>query len=313
MEYLLIVKPCTAWGSQGVYKAHSEAELLQAVSRASSAAKDIGLLIDHYIDGPEVDANFVLQDGNILFFEMVDGFPCTAEMENMGLKHGEFLETDELWPSNHPQKESDMVRSTLHPILLQLGIRDGVFYLEARIKNSAMEYAIKDGLLDLRPRQHGTEAEAVEPEAFLLEVNERPPGHGGSWGTSLAYGIDYPALHMLCALGARERFRALSQPFVSGASQCVNCVFINSETRGIYAGGNVCRQLEEERPDLMAHVHCCNTYYEKGDTVTDSPARIALFVVALRAGRQAVLEISRQIREAVEVKMLDGANDEGMV
>ncbi|RYO84816.1 hypothetical protein DL762_005477 [Monosporascus cannonballus] len=299
LEYPLIVKPCTAWGSQGVYKATTEAELFDAVSRASRSAKDADLLIDTYVDGPEVDANFVLQDGNILFFEMVDGFPCTAEMPNLG-KPGDFLETDQLWPSNHPQKEKDIVRDTLHALMLQMGIRDGVFHVEARIRNSAVHYVAQDGFVDLRPRDAPLSG---EPSVFLLEINQRPPGHGGTWGTALSYGLDYPALHMLCALGERERYRALSQPFASGAVQWVNSVFINAEAGGIYEGGDVCQELRDTRPDLMEYVQYCNCYYEKGEAVTDSPARIALFVVASPTGKQKVLQIAQEVRDAVEVKM----------
>ncbi|GIJ87961.1 hypothetical protein Asppvi_006877 [Aspergillus pseudoviridinutans] len=298
-DYPLIVKPCTAWGSQGVYKACTQEELLAVVSLAQKAAKGSDLLIDRYVNGPEIDANFVLQDGEILFFELVDGLPCTAEVENQG-KPGDFLETDEIWPTNHPQRESDMIRSRLHSILLQTGFRDGVFHLEARIPNSAMHYTVQDGILDLRPR----EAEPVgDLSVFLLEINQRVPGHGGSWGTALAYGLDYPAIYMLGALNEKERFRSLSIPFAKGAQQWVDSVFINSEKAGVYDGDDVCRELRKQRPDLMAHVHYSNCYYGNGETITDSPARIALFVVTSRESRRQVLEISKEIRQSVEVKV----------
>ncbi len=303
-DYPLVVKPCTAWGSQGVFKARSEAELFDAVSRATYAAKGFDLLIDNYVDGPEVDANFVLSDGKIVFFELVDGFPCTAEVENHG-KPGDFLETDQVWPSNHPQNEHDIVRSTMHSILIKLGIHNGIFHMEARIKNSTMQYRREDGVVDLRRRAAVLED---EPSAFLLEINERPPGHGGSWGAALAYGIDYPGLHMLGALRETARIQALGKPFASGARQWVDTVFVNSEAGGIYDGGDLGQELREKRPDLMAHVHYCNTYYEKGEAVTDSPARIALFVVTSTVSRKAVLEIAKQVRETVEVKMIYESN-----
>lgn len=300
-DYPLIVKPCTAWGSQGVYKASTQEELLAVVSQAQKSAKGSDLLIDRYVDGPEVDANFVLQDGEILFFELVDGLPCTAEVDNNQGKPGDFLETDEIWPTNHPQQESDMIRSRLHSILLQTGFRDGVFHLEARIKNSAMHYTVQDGILDLRPR--GPEPLGDPPSAFLLEINQRVPGHGGSWGTALAYGLDYPAIYMLGALNEKERFRSLSIPFANGAQQWVDSVFINSEKAGVYDGDDVCQDLRKQRPDLMAHVHYSNCYYDNGETITDSPARIALFIVTSRESRQKVLEISKEIRQSVEVKV----------
>ncbi|EAW14284.1 uncharacterized protein ACLA_073190 [Aspergillus clavatus NRRL 1] len=299
LDYPLIVKPCTAWGSQGVHKASTEEELLAAVAQAQASAKGSDLLIDRYVDGPEVDANFVLQDGEILFFELVDGLPCTAEVDSPG-HPGDFLETDEIWPTNHPQRESDMIRSRLHSILLRTGVRTGVFHLEARIENSAMHYTLQDGVLDLRPR---AAEPAGDPSAFLLEINQRVPGHGGSWGTALAYGIDYPAIYMLGALNEKQRFRSLSVPFANGAPQWVDSVFINSDQAGVYDGDDVCQDLRKRRPDLMTHVQYSNCYYGNGETITDSPARIALFVVASHESRQKVLEISKEIRQWVEVKV----------
>ncbi|KAL1885858.1 hypothetical protein Plec18167_001354 [Paecilomyces lecythidis] len=299
-DYPLIVKPCTAWGSQGVHKATTQEELLTVASQALKSAKGSDLLIDRYVDGPEVDANFVLQDGEILFFELVDGLPCTAEVGNQEGKPGDFLETDEIWPTSHPQQESDIIRSRLHSILLQTGFRDGVFHLEARIENSAMHYTVQDGILDLRPRDSKP---LGDPSVFLLEINQRVPGHGGSWGTALAYGLDYPAIYMLSALTEKDRVRSLSVPFTNGAQQWVDSVFINSEKEGIYGGGDVCQGLREQRPDLAAHIHYSNCYYNNGETVTDPPARIALFVVTSRESRQKVLELSKEIRRLVEVKV----------
>jgi hypothetical protein len=177
-DYPLIVKPCTAWGSQGVFKADTKEQLLDAVKKSKYAAKDADVLIDGYVNGPEIDANFVLQDGKVLSFEIVDGLPTTAELDLPGKgKPGDFLETDEIWPSNHPPREVETVRSELFSILLQTGFRDGVFHLEARIKNSEMQYTIEDGIIDLRPRKTPLPG---DPSAFLLEINQRVPGHGGS-------------------------------------------------------------------------------------------------------------------------------------
>jgi hypothetical protein len=138
--YPVITKPCTAWGSQGIYKASNEAELFRSVAQALAAANYGDILTERYYDGPEIDANFVLQDGNAFFFEVVDGFPCTADMKDTELRGtGDFLETDQLWPTNHPEKEQAIVREKLLGHLLQMGITNGVFHLEARIQNSSME------------------------------------------------------------------------------------------------------------------------------------------------------------------------------
>jgi hypothetical protein len=110
-----------------------------------------------------------------------------------------------------------------------------------------------------------------EPSAFLLEIKQRVPGYGGSWGAALAYGIDYPALYMIKALDERERFRALAQPFASGAQQWVDSVFINPAVAGVFDGEDVCQELAAKRRVLMAHVHYSNCYYKKGELVQTHP------------------------------------------
>jgi len=284
--YPLIVKPCTAWGSQGVYKVTNEEELFAAVEKAQKSATTSDLIVDEYCDGPEVDANFVLQDGKVLYFEMVDGFPCTAEIENNG-QSGDFIETDQLWPSKHPAVEQDLARTKLHRLLLDMGITDGVFHVEARFRDAALRYEIQDNILDLyAPKLAPTQSASL----FLLEVNQRPPGHGGSWGTAMSYGIDYPLLHMLCALRQSERYAAAAHGFASGAIRHVDSVFVNSHVNGVYVGGDLMEELKTSRPDLANYVQYSNTYYDPGEEIADSPAR-------------RVLEISRELREAVVVRV----------
>lgn len=299
LEYPLIIKPCTAWGSLGVFKVANEEELFAAVDSASKMATTGDLIVDEYCNGPEVDANFVLQDGRVLYFEMVDGFPCTAEVENGG-KGGDFIETDQMWPSKHPQVEQDLARTKLHDLLLSMGITDGVFHVEARFRNAALRYQVQDSILDLyEPKVEPTE----DASLFLLEVNQRPPGHGGSWGTAMSYGVDYPLLHMLCALRQPERYAAASHPFANGAVQHADSVFVNSDISGTYVGGNLMEELKATRPDLAKYVQYSNTYYDQGEEVADAPARIALFVIATKESRRKTLEISKELRAAIEVEV----------
>ncbi|MCJ1403003.1 hypothetical protein MMC11_006225 [Xylographa trunciseda] len=302
LKYPLIVKPCAGYGSEGVFKVTSDAELFKAVTTLESAPEKVDILVDTYIDGPEIDANFVLYDGEILFYELVDGLPCTAEYENF--TGGNFLETDQMWPSNHPVRESNLLRKELHAILLQLGFRTGVLHVEARIQNSAMHYTVEHGLQDLRPHNKPLEA---DPSYVLMEINQRPPGHGGFSSTRQTYGIDYMALYSLCALGAKERVQALSQPFAyTGGAQCwTDSIFLNADKAGIYNGGDIPAQLQTLRPDLMAYVCFSACYYKYGDVVLDDPPRIALVIVSSKVSRQHVREVAQQVRVVAQslVKM----------
>lgn len=61
---------------------------------------------------PEVDANFVLYEGEIVFYELIDSLPCTAETAHSTTGPGNFLETGEIWSSNHPQSKSSSCLAT---------------------------------------------------------------------------------------------------------------------------------------------------------------------------------------------------------
>lgn len=67
-----IVKPCRGWGSELVFRADSAAQLV-AWAKTINPATSHGaqFVIEPYCDGPEVDINFVLYNGELLFWGKV--------------------------------------------------------------------------------------------------------------------------------------------------------------------------------------------------------------------------------------------------
>jgi hypothetical protein len=76
----------------GVAKVATKEELVAAMKKVAKYAAysrdgpnveepqwQINVLIEEYCDGPEVDCNFVLWDGQILFFQVIDNFPCAGD------------------------------------------------------------------------------------------------------------------------------------------------------------------------------------------------------------------------------------------
>ena len=147
----------------------------------------------------------MLQDDKILFYELIDDFPCTSERDDLPGQEN-FLETEMLYPSNLPSNESDIIRDELRSILVKLGFHTGVFHLEARITNSSMAYTSANGV-DLRP--HGKHL-AKAPTVTLLEINQRAPGIMAQYMTAFKSGVDWTALHLLAALKDTVRFTALA-------------------------------------------------------------------------------------------------------
>ncbi|KAF3893896.1 Carnosine synthase 1 [Trichophyton interdigitale] len=212
MQYPLIVKPCRDGASRGVRKVNNYAGMRQAVQQLEeSGFSKYGILLETYIDGPEVDANFVLWEGEVLFCEISDELPCQVDAMDATISDN-FAETIMLLPSRLDPKETQLIQSSLHQSLLKLGFRSGVFHVEARVRNSSMRYIQTDGILDLADAAPST-AEKAKPDVFLIEVNARPPGLQCVFATTYTYGVDFYGLQFLRAPEDRERFMALSRAF----------------------------------------------------------------------------------------------------
>lgn len=196
--YPSIVKPSLGAGSENVYRADNEVELVEAVRRACERSRR-KVLVEAYIDGPELDVNYVLQNGEILFFEMSDDFPSPGDD---GTIDCDFWETTTVLPSRLPSDEWTLVRESLHRLLLTMGLVTGVFHLEAHVRNSSMEYSTGDGVIDLRAGMRAQDGRV--PRSYLIEINPRPPGAPCVTATAGAYGVNMYDMHLLACLAEDE-------------------------------------------------------------------------------------------------------------
>jgi hypothetical protein len=302
VRYPAIVKPISGFASEGVAKVNSDAELFESIGRVNSARHGSVVIVETYIDGPEFDANFVLRDGEILFFELTDDFPSEGDMAGAGAS-GAFFETSELTPSNLSAAERDIVRTSLHNTLLALGFTWGLYHIEGRLKDSAKEYrADATGLVDLHdrlvPRQ-------TRPSCFLLEINARVPGVGCSFSTIHTYGVDFYAVPLLACVRDTARLALIATPFrfptrPDGSQYWCQVVFVQPERGGTYMSEDACGALARRRPDLAAHIARGVTLYAQGANVPDPASGLcvvlAYFLVYSRESRQHVRELAEIVR-----------------
>ncbi|KZN94030.1 hypothetical protein EN45_042180 [Penicillium chrysogenum] len=209
-----IVKPCNGWHCLGATKVATKEGLVAAVERVAKYAAysrdgpnaedpqwQTNVLIEEYCDGLEVDCNFVLWDGQILFFEVIGNFPCAGDTVAEGMQTTEnFKETQLVFSSALPPSELYTLKSSLYDAITRLGFRSGVFHVEARVGDSSNRYraAEDDETLDLRPRPKPAARRAT---VFLIETNARPPGYVDTCASYYANGVDLFALQILIALG----------------------------------------------------------------------------------------------------------------
>ncbi|OAP62561.1 hypothetical protein AYL99_01788 [Fonsecaea erecta] len=214
VNFPLVCKPFQGRGSEGVFRADNAAQLRHAVSRALASKNGANVLVEPYVDGPEVDCNLVLLNGRILYSEVVDDFPCQADVAQ-DPSDKLFAETEAVVPSRLPAFEQHaIIDAVLDAVLLQ-GFDTGVFHCEARVRNSSMHYIVAEDatLPELEWNKKPIEITTETPSIFLHEVNARIPGIASSAVSMLARGIDFWTLQLLCAVSDWSRYEALSNPF----------------------------------------------------------------------------------------------------
>ncbi|RYP21477.1 hypothetical protein DL765_002223 [Monosporascus sp. GIB2] len=277
-SYPLIVKPIIGWNSDCVTKCSDETELRAAVLRASSRHanspnRSTGVVIEPYIDGPEVDANFVLLNGEVLFCDITDDFPCTGDLARGGPEPtANFMETLMDVPSALPEAEKDMMKDSLRQSILRQGFQSGVFHCEARVRHSRAYYTPRadNGILDLHVTENNEKATTEEPSCYLHEVNARPPGYINTVAAMLAHGVDYYAIRLLLSLGALEddRVRSLAQPFLGGEPQYTLGITVLQPTRaGIMASEDAVIEMMDNYPSMREFIVDYQTCKRKGDMV----------------------------------------------
>ncbi|KAE8367379.1 hypothetical protein BDV27DRAFT_124044 [Aspergillus caelatus] len=305
LPYPLIIKPCGGWSSEGVYRVDTRSALDEAVRAIIASRHGPEFVIEPYCDGPEVDVNLVLQDGELLFFEVCDDLPKSADINGPSVGSlTNFHELCSVYPSSLPEAEIELLRETFLAMLLSLGLRNGVMHLEGRIENSMVEYMTEDGVMVLSPRSSDSDR---TPKAWLIEINPRPLGMTGSQIIESTYGIDYWGLALLSAVGDTTRVRALARPFLKGPQYTSVMVFIPadfpSSCQGIFDSDDICADLISRRPDLEAFISRCGCLVKRGQRVphpsTGRNTFLAYFNVYSRSSREEALNIAKQVREAV--------------
>ncbi|ORY06125.1 ATP-grasp domain-domain-containing protein [Clohesyomyces aquaticus] len=306
LPYPIIVKPCNGWGSEDVFKVDDAADLARQVGRINTDRHGAEFVMEHYCDGPEIDVNIVLYDGEILFSEIGDEYPKGAENGTQD----DFHELDTCSPSQLPVDEQTTLRSHFHQTLLRLGFRNGIFHCEARMQDSSVEWkAIDSGMYEL---QHSFKPAAAPPSVWVIEVNPRPPGMKATGIVETTYGVDYWALTMLMALRDSTRVHSLSQQFRNGAQYHADMVFFSAtfddSKEGIWKSGDVTTELLERKPELAKNVSRSMTFIKNGDKVPKPSSGVNTFVAYMnifsRKSRREVLEIAKALRQEIQIEYL---------
>ncbi|TRX89235.1 hypothetical protein FHL15_009933 [Xylaria flabelliformis] len=307
-DFPLIVKPTTGSRSQGVSKASNKEDLFRAVEKIQgrilgyegSKAITADALIEPYVKGPEIDANLVMLDGEVLFSEISDDFPSSADREDSTMERDDFQESMFVYPTKLPPNEQEALRTSLYQAVSRMGFTSGIFHVEARVINSRMQYKIDENDIYKTELEDLASPPAEPPSVFLIEVNARPPAYLGLMTCAYTYGVDYHALWVLNAVGDRDRFKALCRPFRRGPQFTSALVIIQPEKGGTLMSDDPAKALRLTRPDLMDCIPLHREVFKRGDLIPDPRgpwmAYVSSLMVISRTGRKDLLHQVREIR-----------------
>jgi biotin carboxylase len=309
ISYPVVVKPTRGWASYGVAKAVDEPELLANVEWAAGSITgfdDSQVMIEPYCDGPEIDINVAMWDGEVTFFDMSDNAPCAGDLDEVsGSGRKDFQEGLFMFPSQLPASEQTMVLNYIRECILLMGFRSGIFHCEARVQDSSMHF-MRDsatGIIDLETKPE-SDLIGVKPEVFLIEINPRIPGYVGMYAAGWTYGVDLWALHVLQCVGDEARFRALSKTFENGPQHDSAVLLIMPEKSGVLRSGDPHPRLQVENPGLARAVPLCLNYFREGEYVTSPEGTgtsletcfTSVMVVESKEGRKGLMRTVEEVR-----------------
>lgn len=135
-SFPVVIKPSYGAASAFVFKANDPEELKESYAyikkeisnKVESALSDgLGVFVEEYIDGDEVDLDMIVQNGKIKFCAISD---------NSKTKEPFFVETTRMTPSNLPLKNQTDLLKMADEVLEKLGVYNACVHFEAKSTSS---------------------------------------------------------------------------------------------------------------------------------------------------------------------------------
>ena len=129
--YPVLVKPVDNSGSRGITICHNRQDLLKAVEIGRKASKTGQVLIERYMDGPEVTVFWTFQDGNHYL----------SALGNRHVKYNQGHDVIPLpvgytFPSVFLPKYRKEVEENCKRMFRHIGIKNGMMFMQCKVENS---------------------------------------------------------------------------------------------------------------------------------------------------------------------------------
>jgi D-alanine-D-alanine ligase len=189
-RFPLVIKPAYGASSAFVIKVEDVQELKESyefvsknISKEIESALNDGtdIMVEEYIEGSEIDADLLIQNGIIKFCAISDNNPTREPF---------FIETGRSSPSNLPRKDQERILDMVEETLEKLGVHNGCIHFEAKLSS---DYG-----------------------AIPIEVNLRMGGDEFYSGVKKVWGVDLIEGALKIALGIHIQKVKIEEP-----KQCV--------------------------------------------------------------------------------------------
>jgi len=124
LEYPCIMKPTDNAGSHGVVKVESFEELLKSYEYSHESSRHGNVIVEEYLDGPEVSVEVMVVDGRVNVLQITDKLTTGAPY---------FVELGHSQPSRLPADTQDAIRSVAEQACKAVGIRKGPAHVEMKV------------------------------------------------------------------------------------------------------------------------------------------------------------------------------------
>lgn len=124
LDFPCIIKPTDNAGSHGVVKVNSFKELLDNYEYAHSCSRRGEVIVEEYLDGPEVSVEVMVVDGKVNIIQITDKITTEAP---------HFVEMGHTQPSRLPENTQEKIRIVAATACLAIGIDKGPAHVEMRV------------------------------------------------------------------------------------------------------------------------------------------------------------------------------------
>lgn len=125
----LVVKPCDSQGQKGVTRVKALKDLGTAVASAKRESRNGTVIVEEFIQGPEVTASAWVEGGDVIWIALTDRVTFNPDpFLGIAFQH--------VFPSYHSCSQSNAIRESLYRVLSAFGMQDGPIYAQMIVNNN---------------------------------------------------------------------------------------------------------------------------------------------------------------------------------